>query len=114
MLIKENDILFAMHETCTQVVKHVYAAKEVGSVELGRLPTLRTYYDKMRRQCRGHLDEFGIVHWPHEHYGAMEFWDWDDWDYREGCQVSPIYLSYFLPPDHTTVKILMCREEVSH
>jgi hypothetical protein len=52
----------------------------------------------------------GNVYWPHDYYGAIEYWDWNDWEYREGCSVCvplpasssclPLSQKFFFDPLH--------------
>jgi hypothetical protein len=85
--IDNGDILFAMHDSCAVMIQRVHEGKRNALVAQGSLPTLREYYDKLRKECPRDVDEWGNIHWPHEYYGAKEFWGWDDWEYEEGCPV---------------------------
>jgi hypothetical protein len=85
--INNGDILFAMHSACALIIQCVYEAKEGGLVPRGSLPTLRTYYDRLRTECKRNTDEWGNVYWPHDYYDAVEYWGYADWEYEEGCQV---------------------------
>lgn len=55
-----------------------FAAKQNGSIDKGSLPTLRTYYDKLRREYPRHVDTCGDIYWPHAHYDATDYWSYDD------------------------------------
>lgn len=87
-----GDILFAMHITCAEFIQRVYKAKSDGLVAHGCLPTVRSFYDKLRKECLRSADEWGNVYWPHDYYGAIEHWGYNDWEYGEGCVVSRISL----------------------
>ncbi|KAF2628843.1 hypothetical protein BU25DRAFT_420777 [Macroventuria anomochaeta] len=92
--INNGDILFAMHSNCANIIKRVFVAKQDGVIAKDGLPTLRAYYDKLRQQCPGYVDEWWNIYWPHEYYGACDYWGYDEWEYAKGCQkflVDPLH-----------------------
>jgi hypothetical protein len=110
--INNGDLLFAMHKACAVIIQSVYEAKRNSLIAQGSLPTIRHFYDKLRKECPNarRLDEWGNVYWPHDYYGAIEYWDWNDWEYREGCSVCvplpasssclPLSQKFFFDPLH--------------
>lgn len=68
--------LFPMHSACATIVQRVCASDN-------NEMTLQAYYDILRKACAMFLAEGGI-NWPHKHFGAMQYWAYDDWDYKDG------------------------------
>lgn len=105
--IHNGDVIFAMHEACASIVQRVYRAKEGNSVLQGELPTLRSFYDRLREGCKRNTDEWGNVYWPHDYYGAVEHWDYADWEYEEGCQVRSLFVHIDSSRSHDSQKYLI-------
>lgn len=80
----DGHALFPMHSACAEIV-HRACASDTNKL------TLRSYYDILRKACALFFEDGGIE-WPHKHFGAMQYWAYDDWDYRDG------YLKFITDP----------------
>jgi hypothetical protein len=75
---KNGDCLFAMHAVCANIVQGVCARQTT-------YPSLRAYYEVLISVIPHYYDETGII-WPHDYFGATEYWGYSEWDYHEGFQ----------------------------
>jgi len=89
-----------MHVACAVIIQRVHESKEDALVAHGSLSTLRKFYDKLRMECLRNIDEWGNVYWPHDYYGAIDYWSYDDWEYGEGCMVRSFPLQTFFDCSH--------------
>jgi hypothetical protein len=75
---KNGDCMFAMHAVCANIVQEVCARQTT-------YPSLRAYYEVLISAIPHYYDETGII-WPHDYFGATEYWGYNEWDYHEGFQ----------------------------
>lgn len=71
-----GDCLFAMHGACACIVQKVCRRQTT-------YPSLRAYYEVIISAIPYYYDEGG-VYWPHDYFGAMSYWGYDEWNYHEG------------------------------
>ncbi|KAF3040453.1 hypothetical protein E8E12_002265 [Didymella heteroderae] len=75
---------FPMHSACATIVQTVCASDTTTM-------SLQYYYHILRKACLRFPGEGGIL-WPHKHFGAMQYWAYDDWNYTYG------YLKFVTDP----------------
>ena len=110
---KNGDCLFAMHAVCANIVQEVCSRQTT-------YPSLRAYYEVLISAIPHYYDETGIM-WPHNYFGATEYWGYSEWDYHEGFHkfvTNPLEVTktatYILDLLHSAPKPRSTQTETTH
>jgi len=92
---ENGDILFPIHDACTDLVIHVLRNRYRSTPNLIPSITLETFYDSLCKQYARNMSApggngyamFGLE-WEHNYYGARDMQGYNDWEGHHGDEVS--------------------------